>query len=233
MVMRSKEYYDNIAKDYDVISKYRAKYLLAIESEINQSKHVLNYLDIGCGDGERSLRIIEAIRPPRAVLLDESDEMIKQFKGNTGINIETKVGGFLEIKLNEKFDLITCLWNVFGHLDSQETRLEFLRKMFSHLNEGGLIYIDVNNRYNARNYGGWNVLKSMIRDFFKVKGTGYWDLKTDNEVSSKVYIHNPFELDRMIRKAGFSNFQKLYFDYYTGKKVKSFLKGQLLYRIQK
>lgn len=231
--MRSKEYYDKIANDYSALLKHRARYLRAIENEINNSNQIHSYLDIGCGDGERSRRIIELICPSRAVLIDESVEMIKRFKGPKNINIETKVGDFLAIELNEKFDLISCLWNVFGHLDSPKIRLEFLIRMFNYLNTGGCIYIDVNNRYNAKNYGRWNVMKSMIKDFIRLKGRGYWNLKADNNISSKVYIHNPFELDRIIRKAGFSNFQKLYFDYDTGKRVNSFFQGQILYIIQK
>lgn len=64
----------------------------------------------------------------------------------------------------EPFQVITCLWNVFGHVPEQH-RLIFLENLRNLLAREGRLYIDVNNRYNSRAYGWKVVLKNMLRDF--------------------------------------------------------------------
>jgi SAM-dependent methyltransferase len=231
--MNSKEYYNKIADDYSAMLLKRERYLKAIENEVCNSKDVKNYLDIGCGDGSRSIRIISELKPLKSILIDESDQMVNLFTVRKDLNIQLITGNFLNEEFKDTFDVIACLWNVLGHVETRELRLAFLKKIYNLLDESGTLYFDVNNRYNIRTYGKLNVISNIIKDFFKLKKTGYWRINPKKNVSSIVYIHNPFEMGKLLKEAGFMKFKKLYFDYNTGTKVNSFFAGQILYKVQK
>jgi len=234
-MMNSKAYYDQIVSHYDQISEKKDRFLIGIERIILESmaKVVINrYLDIGCGNGIRSNRIIRALNPGRSVLLDESHKMIEQVRKIVDDSTDVIESNFLNFYTKDRFSLITCLWNVLGHLDSRDTRLDFLRKIYELLGEDGTVFIDVNNRYNMQYYGVSNVLHNITRDLLTKSGAGLFQLKFSGDVSH-VYIHHPFELDGIISKAGFSRFKKFYVDYDTGVSKRSFFSGQILYQLHK
>jgi SAM-dependent methyltransferase len=234
MDINSVEYYDKVASSYSEMINKRKDYLLAIENEIYQIKKVKNYLDIACGDGIRSLRIIKNIKPSKSVLLDESPEMLKHVNmDNDRDSILLVNQDFLNFESNIRFDLITCLWNVFGHLPSRSEKSKFVEKMFSLCEKNGKVYLDINNRYNIRHYGVKNFLKTVFKDAIHLKNRGKFKLKLPNNVMSSVYIHTPWELDKMINSAGFSIDEKAYFDYESGERVQNFWNGQILYKLSK
>ncbi|MEO5571586.1 MAG: class I SAM-dependent methyltransferase [Bacteroidia bacterium] len=234
-MITSRDYYDEVAKKYHQIQESRLPYLLSAEQIVTglmKEKKIIHYLDIGCGDATRSVRIINSINPQSAVLLDESTEMIRLASNHEKQNIKIVENNFLEYTSDESYDLITSMWNVFGHLESKEIKLKFLKKVYSLLSETGEFFFDVNNRYNVRYYGLKNVLKNFIRDVLTKEGSGNFYLNAKGS-SSKVYIHHAYELDSLIRLTGFSKCIKIYIDYNTGKKTGSFISGQILYHLKK
>src|SRR6202034_945404 len=52
-----------------------------------------------------------------------------------------------------EFDVITCLWNVLGHIFPSASRLGGLRQFARLVSPHGRIFVDVQHRYNARHYG--------------------------------------------------------------------------------
>ena len=46
-----------------------------------------------------------------------------------------------------EFDIITCLWNVLGHIFPFARRIEVLRKFARLLSPQGKLFIDVSHRY--------------------------------------------------------------------------------------
>ncbi|ARV12798.1 hypothetical protein BTO09_10745 [Gilvibacter sp. SZ-19] len=230
MVMNSKSYYNAIAKNYSKLARKRLKYLMAVEAIITKSQNIDSYLDIGCGDGKRSLRIIDQLKPRKVVLLDESDQMLQNINASQLGVIEVKVGNYLSQPIETKFDLITCLWNVFGHLESKEIKLLFLEKIHNSLTESGILFLDINNRYNLKSYGIKAVFQNIFKDFTGKQNAGYYSLNAGTDISSQVYIHNPFEMDKLLKRAGFSKVKKYYIDYDTGEEKSTFLEGQILYR---
>ena len=65
----------------------------------------------------------------------------------------------------DRFSVITCLWNVLGHIETNQKRLAALARMRRLLSDDGVIFIDVNNRYNAVNYGVLPTVGRMLYDF--------------------------------------------------------------------
>ena len=71
---------------------------------------------------------------------------------------ELASGGF---ESAERFDVITCLWNVLGHVPTAEKRLHALSAIASLLTPNGRFFLDVNHRYNARSYGVFPTAATM------------------------------------------------------------------------
>ena len=64
--------------------------------------------------------------------------------GHAGRDLQSQQGSF---------DVVTCLWNVLGHILPSAARAEMLRQFARLVSAEGKIFIDLNHRYNARHYG--------------------------------------------------------------------------------
>src|SRR5690554_1414107 len=98
----SKEYYNSIAKTYSLISNGRLSYLNAIDDLIVEKMKtipILNYIDIGSGDGRRALKIARTLKPSKLSLLDYSDGMLNLIDDDEVILHQVS---FLEFESNEK-----------------------------------------------------------------------------------------------------------------------------------
>src|SRR5207248_928096 len=121
--------YDSLAAHYAGISRRRAPYLERVEREViwRIPARSRSILDIGAGDGTRALRIAAGAGIRRIVLLEPSTEMCSI------ANSQLESGGCAHLtepievwpvraesltsdSVGERFDVITCLWNVLGHI---------------------------------------------------------------------------------------------------------------------
>src|SRR6185436_1880619 len=118
-------------------------------------------LDVGSGDGARARRIAQTRGIAELVLLEPSLAM--QGKGLADATIWTMRAEELHL-VQAEFDVITCLWNVLGHVASSRNRIEVLRQFGRLASRTGRIFIDVNHRYNARHYGPLPTLQRFLRD---------------------------------------------------------------------
>jgi len=226
----SKEYYDSIADSYGAQSKERLKYLNAIDDLIVEklkSNSNINYLDIGSGDGRRALKISNSLDVFTTTLLDDSEGMLKLLDDK---NVMYEQLSIFDFETNEKFDLITCLWNVIGHFPSKDYRLSFFNKIDKLLSERGILIFDVNNRYNISYYGIENVMRNLMNDQFNSNENGWFPLKSES-AETKVYIHNPFDIKEYLNNTPLKLIDTIYVNYETGEIEKTFFEGQLLYII--
>lgn len=226
----SANYYSSISKDYRAISDKRKAYLNSIDNLIieNAPEKVINYLDVGSGDGKRGLYIAQSIDAKNTVLLDNCEDMFT----NELENVRFVSGDILNYKSDVKFDLITCLWNVLGHVGNKEDRLNALKNMSILLSKNGKLILDVNNRYNSKNYTSKGVFGNRLKDLLRIKNSGYYQLG-EGENSTSVYIHKPFEIDRQAEKSGLKLIKKLYVNYSTGELEPDYHGGQLFYVFEK
>ena len=139
--------------------------------------------------------------------------------------------------LEDKFGIVTCLWNVLGHVPSDELRLNSLKNMSKFLSDDGHIFLDVNNRYNVKHYGILNVLRNIFKDVFYYKSpNGDFELKVMTKsgiLQTTVHIFTPREIESLIRQSGLKVVKREIIDYKTGKKSRSILGGQLVYKLSK
>ena len=226
----SKEYYNSIANTYSAQANERLPYLNAIEGLVIEKMKFCsnsNYLDIGSGDGRRALKIANTLKPSKLSLVDDSDGMLKLLDDKNVILHEIS---FFEFNSDEKYDLITCLWNVLGHFPSKKHRLEFFHKIESLLTKDGILFFDVNNRYNISFYGFENVMNNLVNDRSDNDDNGWFSLGNEN-AATRVYIHNPFDIDEYLEGTSLKLIDTLYVNYETGKLEKTFFEGQLFYVI--
>jgi 2-polyprenyl-3-methyl-5-hydroxy-6-metoxy-1,4-benzoquinol methylase len=119
--------YDRVAPEFKRLSGVRQLYLKQVEqviiSEIPAGAKSL--LDVGAGDGRRSRRIASASEIKKLVLLEPSSGM----RGEALDDAE--VWPIRAEQLSDakgEFDVITCLWNVLGHIHPEGARREVLRQ---------------------------------------------------------------------------------------------------------
>lgn len=231
-LLSSKQYYDSIAGEYARIKGQRRAYLDKVDSMIINDfyKRSKRILDIGAGDGSRGLKIFKGVEAEAICLVEESNEMIKEIEKLKGVDIF--IGSIQQFHSQDEFDLILCLWNVLGHIDTFPNRVSVLRLLKGFLSANGTIVIDFNNRYNYRQYGVFPVLRNMVRSFF-MKESGWFDLKNKNGEQSQVYIHSYFEIKNIIAQAGLRVEFLGIIDYGNGKIQNNLFQGQYLFYLKK
>lgn len=230
--------YDAIAPLYEEYSSQKKKYLDAVEIFIIEKlKPEMRLLDVGSGDGRRLKNVLEATGIRDAVSVEPSREMAKICREKTGFQVYEVFGEQLgDIDIG-KFDVITAMWNVFGHIPTSKSRLQTLINLRDKLNPQGFLMFDVNNRHNAKSYGHWNVLKRRIIDFFhfdEKRGNAEYDWRIGEKTfRSMGHLFIPKEVDSLARMAGFKIKECFTVDYSTGEKSSSKFKGQLFYCLEK
>jgi SAM-dependent methyltransferase len=224
--------YDRIAPEFAQLSDRRRAYLDGIDqivvSEIPPASRSL--LDIGAGDGSRARRIVEAAGLTDLVLLEPSAGMRGQWTpGASGwaIRAEELCGR------DGGFDVITCLWNVLGHIFPAENRVEVLRHCARLLSPDGLMFIDVSHRYNARHYGVLPTLLRILRDGVRPnEGNGdvvaCWEVNGSRYATSG-HVFTDAEFRRVAAAAGLTIRKTFAVDYATGEILHSKFAGHLLY----
>jgi len=228
--INSTQYYDSIADEYLRIREKRNAYLNKIDSIIIEDFHMRakRVLDVGAGDGSRSIKIFRCINADEICMVEESKEMVKNIQKDERINIY--LGSIQTFQSQKSFDLILCLWNVLGHVDTFDQRIQILKKLKSLLSTDGVIVIDFNNRYNYKHYGIVKVFRNMFKSAF-IKEPGWFEIR-DHNVITKVYIHSYFEIERMISLAGLKVKSLRIIDYDSGREYRNLFKGQLLFYLQ-
>lgn len=231
---KSNEYYNDIANSYRQISEQRKSFLDAIDEYIiDYATNKLNnikYLDIGAGDGYRSLKIARGIGSEKTILLDNSDQILAKIESKD--SLELVINSILDFESPIEFNLITCLWNVLGHVGDFQDRKNVFKKLETLLEDDGVFIFDVNNRYNIAHYGMKNVMNNMEAEQYNPQIAGWFTLNQDGN-KTQVYVHNPFEINKYLEGTQLAVEKVEYIDYSTGKKKETFFEGQLLYYIKK
>jgi SAM-dependent methyltransferase len=228
--------YDALAPEFSRISGRRRAYLDAIErlvvSHIPQGSRSL--LEIGAGDATRSFRIIEAAGFKEFVLLEPSEAMRSTWPP------ETPAWPIRAEDLHRKngaFDVITCLWNVLGHIFPEASRVEVLRQCARLLNPRGLLLLDVNHRYNASQYGYVATFLRFLYDQLSPHENN-GDVTSAWEVNGGVYatrghVFTDVEFRRIAGQAGLLIKSVFAVDYKTGLIRRSKYAGSLLYVLER
>jgi len=228
--------YDRIALHYSELRLRRDPYLRGVEREvisrIAPGSHSL--LDVGAGDGTRACRIASQLGIRRVVLVEPSREMA----GNAVEHAEvwpvraedlTPEG----VERAERFDIITCLWNVLGHVSTAEKRLQALAAIARLLAPNGKFFLDVNHRYNASSYGVLPTSARWIRDLLSPDDHNGDALAKWNAGAAQIttfgHVFTRREIVHLAAAAGLEMEERIIVDYETGHTRRFAFQGNLLY----
>ena len=226
--------YDRIAPTYAELAQRRERYLRAVEREIvrrvPQGSNSL--LDIGAGDGSRALRIATQAGINRIVLVEPSEKMIIQPPGGGPIwrcraeELQARSPG-------ENFEVITCLWNVLGHVPGTGLRVQSLCAIANLLSGNGRFFLDINHRYNARSYG---LIRTTARFFYDLvlrsnsNGDVVASWKVDeSRISTYGHVFTDQEVMQLARSSGLKLEDRVVIDYEDGRLRRWPFHGNLLY----
>ena len=126
---------------YDIFNKYR-NYNRETRFILNIAKNKKYLLDLGCGTGTH-LNILENLGY-KVTGIDKSINMVELSKQKVKSNIYNM--DILDFKLDEKYDAIISMHSVFNHLKGYNEFEKALKNALDHLNEKGVMIIDLDNR---------------------------------------------------------------------------------------
>ncbi len=229
----SQKVYDQLADSYINVSKERNQYILGVDNLIiPQIQNRKRLLDLGSGDGIRALRIKELAHISDITFVENSHKMANKCRElGVGKVAEENIEDF---RSEQKFDVITCLWNVLGNVEMYEGRINVLKNIRSLLSTDGFFFFDVLNRYNISYYGIADVTKTVIKDIFidgKTRNKIYTKLTANQEVTYNVHYFSDSEVKEMIKAADLSLIETYFIDYKTGEQRNHAWQGQLVYKV--
>ena len=224
--------YDLIAPVFPRLAERRRPYLDGIDRLVlsEMPPGACSLLDVGAGDGTRARRIACARGIAELVLLEPSLAM--QASGSAGAKVWTMRAEELN-SVHARFDVITCLWNVLGHIFPSAGRIEVLRQFGRLLSPQGKIFVDVNHRYNSAHYGALPTAMRFLRDRFSPDEENgdvavSWDLEETRCITvGHVFTHK--EILALSVAAGLTMEKRFVLDYTTGEQRRWSFEGNLLY----
>ncbi len=224
--------YDRVAPVYARLSGQRRAYLDAVDrlvvGEIRLRRRSL--LDVGTGDSARAARIATEAGLRDVTLLEPSAAMRSRCPAHA--NIWAMRAEELHGR-QASFDVITCLWNVLGHIFPAAARLEVLRQFARLLAPEGRIFIDVNHRYNARHFGAMATAMRFLWDRVSPNDANgdvkvVWDIDGHPcTTSGHVFTHREFA--EMAQRASLRIEKRFVIDYASGELRQRSYEGNLLY----
>jgi SAM-dependent methyltransferase len=228
--------YDRIAGHYAELSHRRGSYLRGVEREISTRipSGSRSVLDIGAGDGTRALRIASQSGITRVVLAEPSREMVGQMTEHVEVwPLRAEELASISFERTGQFDVVTCLWNVLGHVPSAEKRLGALGAIASLLTPGGRFFLDVNHRHNARSYGVLPTAARWLRDLFSPNenngdALAKWNAG-DAQITTFGHVFTHREIIRLTAAAGLEMETRVVVDHQTGRTRRFAFQGNLLY----
>lgn len=230
--------YDAIAPLYKEYSQNKEAYLNAVDELV--VKHLSSdsrLLDVGSGDGRRLKKIKETVGLKEAIAIEPSSEMARICRDSVGVPVHEVFAEDIDKLDLGTFDVVTALWNVFGHIPNREARLKSLQNIKNALKEDGVVILDVNNRHNALAYGKLKVVFRVLMDtinFQESRGDAIYDWKIGNKVfKSRGHLFTPKEIEALFREVGFKVISRFSLNYSTGEISTSKYKGQLFYILKK
>ncbi|MBE6494705.1 MAG: methyltransferase domain-containing protein [Methanosphaera stadtmanae] len=176
-----KQHFDKVAENYDKeIYKTFPRYDEMIEALVNAIPTDMDspkVLDLGCGTGNITKKVLEVFPNAKVTCLDISDKMIEISKEKlSGYDIEYVLGDFTIIDIIDNYDVIISSL-ALHHIKTDEEKLEMYKYIFNALNDGGVFYnADVvksdspyNTELNERKYIEYmqskNATNKEIEDF--------------------------------------------------------------------
>jgi len=234
-MLNSNDFYSLFASTYQEYADMRKEYLDAVDAFVlREADHrAKSLVDVGAGDGRRALHIANELGINDITLIDNSPGMFSLVPTDQKVHLLCKDITDSSIAESIRADVVLWLWNVLGHIP-EPGLLSTLTNIRTLTREGGVVFVDVNNRCNISQYG-LVAARNYIRDIFLRSG-GNFVLTIETEsgnVTTNVHIFSKREIEAAFRMAGFKIEKRAYIDYKTGALKRTQFQGQLVYKLRK
>ncbi len=160
-------------------------------------------LEIGSGCGAVTGVLCEKCEKVTCVDLSKKRSTINAYRNKAYDNLRIIVSNFEDVKFTEKYDVITLI-GVFEYsiyyISSNDPFVDMLKKCRSLLNEGGKLYIAIENKYGMKYFAG------ATEDH---TGKAYEGIEGYHGVK-RVRTFSGNALNEMLVKAGFSGIEFRY-----------------------
>lgn len=134
--------FNGLAKYYDLI--YSAKgYQQEVDGIVNFINRYKNspgndLLDIACGTGQHLYYLKKYFN---CIGMDASQDML-EIAQSRNPELHFQQSSMIQFNLNQKFDVITCLFTAIGYVMTLENLQKTFNNFASHLRSGGLVIIE-------------------------------------------------------------------------------------------
>jgi ubiquinone/menaquinone biosynthesis C-methylase UbiE len=205
--------------DYDAW----ANKILYICDKFNIEKR--DYLDLACGTGNMTEKLAKHFKSIWAV--DLSAQMLTEAESKLRThNIKAKFVNqdICNLKLNNKFDLVTCCLDSTNYIVEEENLKNYFNSVHMHLKDEGIFIFDINSYYKLTHILGNNIFTfddeevtyiwenfleedvvQMYLTFFVKEESLY--RRFDEEHCERAYKES--YLEKIIDKAGFKVLEKI------------------------
>lgn len=224
--------YDLIAPVFPRLAEQRRPYLEGVDRLVVAEMPVggRSMLDVGAGDGTRAGCIARNRGVAELVLLEPSLAM--QGSAAADAKVWTMRAEQLH-SVEARFDVITCLWNVLGHIFPAAGRIEVLRQFRRLVSPQGKVFVDVNHRYNASHYGALPTALRFLRDRISPDEKNgdvvvHWDIE-QTQCATMGHVFTDREFRSLSLAGGLSIEKRFVLDYATGERRRRSFEGNLLY----
>ena len=226
--------YDRLSQTYADLARRRERYLTAVEREIlsRAPSGSKSLLDIGAGDGSRALHIASQAGIGRTALVEPSEKMTAQTPNGAEI-WRVRAEELRHRPSDERFDVITCLWNVLGHVRGTALRIEALKAIKGLLSQDGRFFMDVTHRYNVHSYGFVPTALRFLYDYFAPSDKNgdvmaCWNIgERQIRTYGHVFTHN--EVIHLALASRLKLEERVVIDYGGGRVRRRAFQGNLLY----
>ena len=141
-----KEHFEKEATVFDklffkVVPRYQEMMEAIIEAIPFSKQDKLKIIDLGCGTGNLTQKIIAAYPNADVTCIDMAENMLKMVKAKLKRkrNVSFWLGDIRNFDYSGKYDVIVASM-VLHHID-QKDKVRFYRKLYNTLSKGGVFYV--------------------------------------------------------------------------------------------
>jgi len=188
----SSQSYKQLAKYYDELTNLNVlKFYKSIIGKIKNSC----ILDLGCGTGTL-LKYYSSKN--KTFGIDGSPEMIKIAKTKDK-NTFYSVGDIKNLKINKKFNIITCAFDTINHLSALKDWEQLFETVTAHLSDDGVFIFDFNTIKGFANYSSHTIFKKIGSDYIIMRTKAerqicFWQIDSFIKKPSGLFKHKKFAI---------------------------------------
>lgn len=181
--MRFSPPYSAYARVYDQIGqRVFGERMASVVLELlrHRSFHPASVLDLGCGTGAATIAFARS--GLSATGLDRSPEMLARARAmanSAGTPVEFIEGDMTDVHLNDRFDLVTSIYDSVNYLDGEEAFMRFARSAYRSLTANGYLIFDMNTRHRLMSSWEQGMLVAGDTDDYYVTYRSWYDEEID------------------------------------------------------